>query len=69
MAIFRITIPNTYVIAETGTCAYYTAEVCVYVLWVENLVSRVKKRKQTEGILGRYWGAAERKYRRLEKTR
>jgi hypothetical protein len=44
-------------------------KMCVYVLWVENVVSRVKKRKQTEGILGRYWGAAERKYRRLEKTR
>jgi hypothetical protein len=42
---------------------------CAYVLWVENVVSRVKKRKQTEGILGRYWGAAERKYMRLEKTR
>jgi hypothetical protein len=25
-----------------------------------------KKRKETEGIWGRYWGAAERRYRRLE---
>jgi len=25
-------------------------KMCVYVLWVENLVAHVKKRKQTEGI-------------------